>query len=107
MINMTVDNFSVRCKTAREASGLSQTDVAEAIGISPQAVYNYENRPNSTPAIDKLFPLADKLGVSARWLLLGEDDGLASPKENRIAKHLAALPEDRLDALAVILGIRL
>lgn len=88
---MTTDTFSSRVRSAREAAGLSQSAVAESLGVSPQAVCNYEKR-NEGISIDKLFPLADVLGVSARWLLLGVDDGKTIAKSSpEVVQAIACL----------------
>jgi transcriptional regulator with XRE-family HTH domain len=70
--------FAERLKQCREKAGLSQKDLADAISVTPQAIWNYENREGGISA-EKLFPLADRLGVSARWLACGVDDGVALP----------------------------
>lgn len=69
------DRFGERVKQAREARKLSRKDVADAIDVTPQAVWNYENR-NDGASVDKLFLLADVLAVSARWLATGVEDGV-------------------------------
>lgn len=68
--------FADRLKQCREKVGLSQKDLADAISVTPQAIWNYENREGGIAA-EKIFPLADRLGVSARWLAIGVDDGVA------------------------------
>ena len=104
--------FGARVKQARVAAGLSLSELARLLDTTPQAIKNYENR-NDGIAIDKLFVLADTLGVSGRWLAIGGDDNgkigclVPGSKEGRIAKHLAALPDAKLDALALVLGINL
>lgn len=106
--------FGSRVTEARVAAGFSPSKLARLLGTTQQAVANYEKR-NDGVAMDKLFALSDALGVSARWLAIGEKDAhgqdlmivLPQTKLDRIAHHLAALPDTKLDALAVVLGIKL
>jgi transcriptional regulator with XRE-family HTH domain len=109
-----VNTFSERVKHAKLKSMLSATDLSALIGVTPQAIWNYENRAEGGIGSDLLFPLADALGVSARWLATGignelsvHDNPIAAGKIERIAKHLAALSEEKLQALSIVLGIKL
>ncbi len=63
-------NLSVagKIKNQREKLGLRQTDLSNALQISPQAVSKWE-RGESTPDISVLVPLAKLLNVSVDWLL--------------------------------------
>ena len=106
--------FAERFKRAREHSGLSQAKVAERIGVSTQPVWNYENRPDGNVSVDILFPLADVLGVEARWLATGdgvmsdiEAPSLEALRVERVARSLVVLTDDKLQALSVLLGIKL
>lgn len=88
--------------------------IAEHIGVSTQAVWNYENRPDGGVSCEVLFPLADVLAVEPRWLATGDgvmfDSETASAEAQRIenlAKSLAVLTDEKLHALSVILGIKL
>lgn len=109
-----MNTFAERFKHARQKIDLSLSKIAEMIGVTPQATWNYENRPDGSVSSEQLFPLADALGVSARWLAtgIGEESltgerSLASIKAERISSHLAALPDEKLHALAIVLGIKL
>lgn len=106
--------FAERFKHAREHSGLSQAKVAEAIGVSTQAVWNYENRPEGSVSLELLFPLADTLNVNARWLATGdglmvdaETSSLDALRVEKVARALGLLTDDKLQALSVLLGIKL
>lgn len=111
---MTTESFSSRFKLAREHSGLNLTRISELIGVSVQAVWNYENRPKSKISVELLFPLADALKVDARWLATG--DGAMSNSEapsqearlvEKLARSLIVLTSEKLQALSVLLGVRL
>lgn len=84
--------FPERLRHARETAKLTQRDLADAILVSPQAIWNYENRQGGISAA-KLFPLADRLGVSARWLALGHEGGTLpdDPKLSAVVESAACL----------------
>ena len=66
MFNMA--ESASRIKNARIAKNLTQTNIADALGVSYQAVSNWE-RGNSMPDIGKLGELSDLLEVSIEDLL--------------------------------------
>ncbi len=57
-----------RIKKARKDAGLTQLDVAKAIGITPQAISNYERGINKVPN-GTLVDLAELYNVSINYLL--------------------------------------
>ncbi len=59
---------------ARKLRGLTQPVVANRSGISKGAISQIENDQIKTIKSEIVFPLADCLGVSARWLATGEGD---------------------------------
>ena len=65
---MNLDELGQRIRTRREKGGLKQTDVANALQVSPQAVSKWERGENA-PDISLLVPLGKILGISADWLL--------------------------------------
>lgn len=84
-----MSTFAERFKGAKEKSGKSTKDVAESIGVTSQAIWNYENREYGGVQSDLLFPLADFLGVSARWLATGNDDGVVRPIDPKMHPAIA------------------
>ena len=63
-----------RIKEAREnfkGAKMTQGKLAEAIGVENQMISYYENG-NKTPPLDRLYSIANTLGVSVSWLL-GEE----------------------------------
>lgn len=62
-----------KIQTARKRAGLSQVDLADAMGVSRQSVSKWETG-ESNPEIGKLAQLAKVLNVSADWLLSEEED---------------------------------
>ena len=64
--------FNERLRELRTASGLSQVDLAEKLGVSKQSVSNWEND-NIQPSIDMLLKISRTFNVSTDFLL-GEDN---------------------------------
>lgn len=69
---MVLKDLGNRIRARREKLGLKQQDVANSLGISPQAVSKWERGENA-PDITVLEPLARLLGVSADWLLSAQE----------------------------------
>ncbi|HUW62770.1 MAG TPA: helix-turn-helix domain-containing protein [Candidatus Bathyarchaeia archaeon] len=69
---MNLQHLGNRIRARREKLGLKQQDVANSLGISPQAVSKWERGENA-PDITVLEPLARLLGVSADWLLSAQE----------------------------------
>ena len=63
--------FSERLASARKENGFTQSDVAEKLNVSFQAVSLWE-RGETTPEIDKLVDIASIYQVSLDWLLTGK-----------------------------------
>ena len=77
--------LSNRLKERREQLGLSQSEVASLLGITPGAIGNYENGV-STPKADILFKVFDALKCDANYLFQDEmknisGDDVATPQE--------------------------
>ncbi len=70
--------FGDRVAGAREALGLSQSDLARKLGVKLKTVQGWEND-LSEPRANKLQMLSGVLNVSLMWLLNGEGDGLTDP----------------------------
>lgn len=68
---MAAMSIGQRIKQARESLNWSQTDLAEKLGISPQAVQQWESGATS-PRGKRLKNVANLLGVTTDWLM--EDD---------------------------------
>ncbi len=61
-----------RIRELRVASGLSQVELADKLGVSKQSVSNWEND-NIQPSIDMLLKISRTFNVSTDFLL-GEDN---------------------------------
>lgn len=78
-----MNEFCKRLKELRLERGLTQTEVANALGVTTQAVSKWESQ-TSLPDIVMLIPIADFYGVTADYLL-GHD---TSKKEQEILDYL-------------------
>lgn len=65
--------FSVRLKEERIKKGLTQTELAEKVGVNYTQIGRYENH-GSQPGSDVLANLAKALEVSPDYLLNGSQD---------------------------------
>ena len=77
-----------RLAASRKAGGYTQSEIAEKLGVSFQAVSLWE-RGETTPELDKLVELASLFGVSLDWLIAGR-------QEERILPEFEELLSDRL-----------
>lgn len=71
---MTADSkkaFAKKLKELRAKNGVTQQELADAIGVAVQTIWVYENNDEKgkTPALDKVIGIADFFGVSVDWLL--------------------------------------
>ncbi len=91
MSSSKAKQLAKRFKQAREQADLSQTELAHALGVVPQAVQHVESGRVAKP---KFLPEAAKyLGVSYDWLLSGEQkDEPSSKKTERVG--LVFSPEE-------------
>ena len=63
---------------ARKKAGMSQIDLADAMGVSRQSVSKWETG-EANPEIGKLTLLANTLNCSVDWLLSESDEPLSDP----------------------------
>lgn len=95
--------FKDRLKEARKARvpKTTQADIAELVGVTPQAVSGWE-RGENMPETDKIAKIATYLGKSASWLL-EEDvsegpigDALRNLMERDALRNLERIPHDEI-----------
>ena len=68
-----MDGFGERLRKLRRDYNITQTALAEFIGVVPSAVGKYERLPNSYPSVDALIKIADYFHVSIDYLLRGTE----------------------------------
>lgn len=94
-----MDTIGKRVAWARKKAGLSQGQLAKAIGVSQPTIWQLEN--DASKGTKHLVKIAEVCQVSAKWL----DDGTGHPKAGiktpSVAKFETLTPEAQDRALAV------
>jgi SOS-response transcriptional repressor LexA len=82
------ETTGARILRMRKALGLSQDDVANAVGVSRVAISNWENNQIDNMKAGNLFKLAAALKTSAMYILSGIEDRLSAPSADQ---HVPAI----------------
>lgn len=77
----TAKEIGIGIKNARLTVGITQAELARRLGITPQAISQYE-RGEKKPKIETIKKIADALGVS--WFRLSHLDDLVATSEERV-----------------------
>lgn len=103
---MAKKQIGARIQAAREARGFSASDLARLTGVTPTAVWNWENngtkpRPNAVAAISKA------LGVTESFILSGtneslDGDGSRNVHRSKLDSILDAAAAQIAEALGVV-----
>ncbi|MEX0317006.1 MULTISPECIES: helix-turn-helix transcriptional regulator [unclassified Ruegeria] len=72
--------FGDRVAGAREAAGMSQSEMARRLGVKKSTVAAWE-QDLSEPRANRLSMMAGMLNVSIMWLLTGEGEGMDAPAD--------------------------
>lgn len=97
------EHIAARLRTAREAAGLSQGQVAKLLDLHRPTVSEIEAGRRKVTG-EELIEFARVYGVSVEWLTSG-DEG-SDPSEDRIllaARELAKMKDQDLDRLLSLL----
>lgn len=97
------DSIGEKIRTVRKNAGLTQTQLAERMGTTQQAVYMYERGENS-PRIDTVAKIAEALKVPVEYLVGAESDRVhhwVSVKD-----HLPEVGDDEPFARCIVNVIR-
>ena len=88
-----MDNtFNVNLRRIRKEKGVTQEQLAEAVGVSAQAVSKWEM--NSFPDSALLPKIAERLGVSIDELFGLKNENISI--YDRVMEHIIATPKDKL-----------
>lgn len=71
--------FGDRMAGAREAVGMSQSDLSRRLGVKIKTLRSWEED-LSEPRANKLQMVSGVLNVSLKWLLTGEGEGVDQPE---------------------------
>lgn len=77
----TAKEIGIGIKNARLTVGITQAELARRLGVTPQAISQYE-REEKKPKIETIKKIADALGVS--WFQLSHLDDLVATSEERV-----------------------
>ena len=66
------NQVGARIVSSREKAGLSQADLARALGAAASSVWRYETG-QTMPSSPVAVQIADAVGVNTHWLLTGRD----------------------------------
>lgn len=92
----TIEPLSKIIATAREAIGWNQSELARAVGVTPQAVQKWEAG-TSVPRMKKMVEIAQALGINHQKIV--QAYGLLSA-EQRLAAKISGKSEDRAELAA-------
>lgn len=85
-----------RIKQARLAKKMTQAELAEKVGVTPQSVQQWESV--TEPKKNRVVKIAEILGVEANWLLFGSDNRDGIPvkdfKPREVAEWDSSTPLD-------------
>ncbi len=80
-------NIADRIQNLRKTKGLSQEQLADAVGVSRQAISKWESEQN-VPDIDKIIALSDYFNVTTDYIL----NGIERPDEEKKVNWEKTLP---------------
>lgn len=92
----------------REGAGVTQKQLADAIGVSQQSINKYENH-NIEPDISTLIRIADYFSVSVDYLVghriapVSVSDRNLSPEEIRFIMNLRRLSPRQVECVKMIM----
>jgi transcriptional regulator with XRE-family HTH domain len=67
----SMSRLSDRIRSARRSARISQTALAEYVGVTPSAVAQWEHPDGTHPGVDRLQGIAAATGVGFEWLATG------------------------------------
>ena len=77
--------FGDRLRKLRRDADVTQSELAEYLGVVPSAVGKYERLPDAYPSVEALIKIADYFSVSIDYLLRGTETATA---ENNVSGAL-------------------
>ena len=84
------DDFTKRLKRLRKTKGLSQSELADKIGVKTAAICHFETGFRK-PTLDHLLKLAEALGVSSIDYLLGKQASRATSVTDKLVRGFEQL----------------
>jgi len=106
--SMAPNTIGERIKEKRDGVGLTQSDLARALGISPQAVQKWEDG-KSNPRNGKLHDIATVLSTTVRELIRGtplegiaDSDGKKDVGESKVFPRRSVRPGASKDRIGLV-----
>ena len=84
------ETFSERLTQIRKSKKLSQSDLADKLGIKTAAICHFE-KGHRKPTFDHLLKLADVLGISSIDYLIGKEAARATSVTSRLVRDFERL----------------
>lgn len=72
-----MQDFGTRLKALRRQADITQSELADVLGVVASAVGKYERQPNAYPSVEVLIKIADFFHTSTDYLLRGTGVGPA------------------------------
>ena len=87
-----MDTTGKRIKNARKAAGLTQTELAEKVGVKCAAIHKYENGLVVNLKRDTIDNLAKALNVKPSYLLCIDEEQPTTTKDDELLTALKSNP---------------
>lgn len=102
-----MSEFVERIDCMLKKKNIKRVSMCEDIGIDTSIITAWNKR-NTIPAADTTLKIADYLGVSARWLVTGEeektqDSATLSNEERRLLSDIADLTEEQRESVYMMI----
>lgn len=96
-------NISDRIQSLRKARGITQEQLADAVGVSRQAVSKWEAE-QSVPDLERVVAMAEYFDVTTDYLLRGIEPAPTAQARERVSPRTMCIIATALDVAGLILG---
>ena len=96
-------NISDRIQSLRKAKGITQEQLADAVGVSRQAVSKWEAE-QSVPDLERVVAMAEYFDVTTDYLLRGIEPAPKKGSGSRVSPRTMCIIATALDVAGLILG---
>lgn len=96
-------NISDRIQSLRKAKGITQEQLADAVGVSRQAVSKWEAE-QSVPDLERVVAMAEYFDVTTDYILRGMEPAPKKGSGSRVSPRTMCIIATALDAAGLIIG---
>ena len=96
-------NISDRIQSLRKAKGITQEQLADAVGVSRQAVSKWEAE-QSMPDLERVVAMAEYFDVTTDYILRGIEPAPTAQARERVSPRTMCIIATALDAAGLIIG---